>query len=210
MELILISRSKLKIMLTADDMENYSISADSLTYEKRDTRRAFERILDEAREKTGFDSTSGRLFIQVYPSKNGGCEVYVISNEEDKKCEKKQDKGGTKEVRTPPKPRVCQCVYGFDTIERVISASRALRGCGYDSDSSLYWSESGERETRYYLALREEIDRENRYKKRKSLSKSDVAGEFGRRMGGRETLIYINEHCRSIIEGDAVERMAEL
>ena len=77
MELIMISNSKLKIMLTSEDMKEYSLDCNTLSYENTETRRAFWSILDEAKHRTGFDAASERVFVQVYPSKKGGCEMYV-------------------------------------------------------------------------------------------------------------------------------------
>ena len=77
MELIVISNSKLKIMLTSEDMREYSLDCNTLDYENTETRRAFWSILDEAKQRTGFDAASEKVFVQVYPSKKGGCEMYV-------------------------------------------------------------------------------------------------------------------------------------
>ena len=77
MELILISSSKLKIMLSDADMEKYDLTAETVDYDNTATRRAFWSILDDAKNETGFDAASDRLFIQMYPSKDGGCEMFV-------------------------------------------------------------------------------------------------------------------------------------
>ena len=77
MELILINEKKLKIMLTPEDMREYEIDCESVDYGKTETRRAFWSILDEAKHRTGFDAASERVYIQLYPSKEGGCEMYV-------------------------------------------------------------------------------------------------------------------------------------
>ena len=77
MELILINDSKLKIMLTPSDMKEYDISCESVDYRQTETRRAFWCILDEAKHRTGFDAASEKVYIQMYPSKEGGCEMYV-------------------------------------------------------------------------------------------------------------------------------------
>lgn len=73
----MISDSKLKIMLTSDDMKEYSLDCSTLDYENTETRRAFWSILDEAKHRTGFDAASEKVFVQVYPSRAGGCEMYV-------------------------------------------------------------------------------------------------------------------------------------
>ena len=77
MELILINENKLKITLSRRDMKQYDLDCDTIDYDKTETRKAFWSILDEAKHKTGFDAAKQRVFIQLYPSKEGGCEMYV-------------------------------------------------------------------------------------------------------------------------------------
>ena len=73
MELILISNSKLKIMLSAEDMKRYNIECDGETA----LRRGFKPVLDMARRDCGFESEGGRLLVQVFPSRGGGCEMFI-------------------------------------------------------------------------------------------------------------------------------------
>ena len=77
MELIKISDSKLKIALTPTDMEKYSLDIQTMDYDKTETRSAFWQLLDEAKHKTGFDAASEKIFVQIYSSIGGGCEMYV-------------------------------------------------------------------------------------------------------------------------------------
>ena len=77
MELLLISDSKLKVMLSEEDMRRYDLNAETVNYENTETRRAFWKILDEAKERTGFDAASDKVLIQLYPSRDGGCELFV-------------------------------------------------------------------------------------------------------------------------------------
>lgn len=203
MELILISESKLKIMLTADDMESYDISNEQMSYEVKTTRDGFEKILDVAKEKTGFDSASSKLLIQVYPSRNGGCEVYVIRDGEVKSCQSAKEKSG------PPKKKKEVCVYLFDGIDGMLKVCDVLLKCGYKNESSVYYEQlSGK--TRYYLVLQEEVPYSSQNRKRKSLSKSDLANEYGKRLGGREILMYIEEHADRLIERNAVKTVSGL
>jgi negative regulator of genetic competence, sporulation and motility len=212
MELILISNTKLKIMLTADDMESYELTEGGLTYENKETRVLFDRLLEEARSKLGFDSRASRLFIQVYTSKSGGCEVYVTKTAPETVAEKggNDTKGGE---GCPPKEKAPRkkreyCVYRFAAMEQIIDACRALSERGYESDSALYYCTSPE--GGYYLVLREDIPQTPQSKKRKYVCKSDVANEFGRRIGGKEVLPYLHEHCAPIAVENAVELMREM
>lgn len=206
MELILISDTKLKIMLTADDMESCELTEGGLTYESKETRALFDRILEEARATLGFDSRSSRLFIQVYTSKCGGCEVYVTKTAPDGRSGKGSDREPQKE-KAPRKKRE-QCVYRFIGIEQVVGACRALSGRGYLSDSALYGCASAD--SIYYLVLAEDVPQTPQSKKRKYVCISDVANEFGRRVGGKEILPYLTEHCAPIALENAVELMREM
>lgn len=81
MELIRISESKLKVMLTSEDMRQYELNAADLDCEDSETRQAFRCILEKAKNQTGFDTHNYRIFIQAYPCRGGGCELYVTKLE---------------------------------------------------------------------------------------------------------------------------------
>ena len=76
MELILISKSKLKIMLDERDMLEYHIS-DGTDCAEPSARKAIRNILDRARAEVGFETEGSEIFIQLYTSKKGGCELFV-------------------------------------------------------------------------------------------------------------------------------------
>lgn len=77
MELIVISESKLKIMLTAPDMARYELESTHMDCTDAHTRAAFRHIFEDARAEIGFDTEGERLFVQFYASKEGGCEIFV-------------------------------------------------------------------------------------------------------------------------------------
>ncbi|MCQ2430139.1 MAG: adaptor protein MecA [Clostridia bacterium] len=77
MEMIVISPSKLKIMLTPPDMQRYDLPSEALDCTDESTRRTFRRIIEDARAETGFETAGQQLFIQLYTSRDGGCELFV-------------------------------------------------------------------------------------------------------------------------------------
>ena len=77
MEIIMISNSKLKIMLCEEDLRQFELKADQLDYSNTDTKRMFWDVLSKAKHKTGFDTDGQRVLVQLYPSKEGGCEMFV-------------------------------------------------------------------------------------------------------------------------------------
>lgn len=79
MELILINDSKLKIMLDEQDMREYNI-CDEGDCSQFETRKAIRDILDRARDEIGFNTEGAEIFVQLYSSKKGGCELFVTKN----------------------------------------------------------------------------------------------------------------------------------
>ncbi len=206
MELIPISENKLKIMLTADDMENYSISNEEMTYERADTRKVFSAILEEAEQRCGFKASKERLVIQVYPIKHGGCEVFVTSTPDivqSERTEKRPQGAGIQKKRKE------HCVYEFDSFSEVERACIGLVSCGYSYTSELYYEETGDSRTRYFLVLQEDVP-STQSKRRRSVSKSDVAGEFGKRLEKKVLHIQLRERAGKIFEKSAIEKVCGL
>lgn len=224
MELIVISDSKLKIMLTSEDLREYSLDCSTFDYENTETRRAFWSILDEAKHRTGFDAASEKVFVQVYPSKKGGCEMYVtklgmfsdrkrirddsVESDEDirinehgggssmKKCS--QVNAQFQEDRFSVK-RKRAYAFKFEKMETLLCACRRLDASGYPGDSSAYLGENG-----CYLLLKDE--REDYFDR---VSENFVA-EYAEELDAAAFGIYIGEHGKCICEHDAVETLGAL
>ncbi len=230
MELIVISDSKLKIMLTGEDMNRYSIDCNTLSYDNTETRRAFWSILDEVKHKTGFDAANEKVFVQVYPSKGGGCEMYVTKlgifsgegtekhNASEYEDEYVRIKEGPEKfkwgksmkknayIQTSEKEELHEFVrkralaYKFDCIENLISACRRLSFGGFSGESSAYGSENS-----YYLLVgNEEVRLGN------GVGTEDMMKEYGEEISVSSFEMLIGEHCRSICKAMAVEILSKL
>ena len=77
MEWIRISQNKLKIMLTAEDARHYELNCEEADYTDMVTRTAFREILTDVKREADFDASEDKVYIQMYPSKEGGCELFV-------------------------------------------------------------------------------------------------------------------------------------
>ena len=77
MEFILINDNKIKVMLTEEDLQEFEIEADELDYSNTDTKKMFWDVLSRAKRLTGFDTDGQRVLVQLYPSRHGGCEMFV-------------------------------------------------------------------------------------------------------------------------------------
>ena len=95
MELILISNTKLKIMLNEDDMKQYKIGSEADCAESG-TRKAIRSILERAKEQVGFNTDGEEIFVQLYTSKKGGCELFVT------KCQVREAEGSLPEEQMLP------------------------------------------------------------------------------------------------------------
>lgn len=121
MEFLVVSDSKLKIMLTKEEMKKYEIDAEDIDYDNPKTRRAFWRILDVAREKCGFEASGDKVLMQFYPSKDGS-EIFVtklglISGGAERTISK-----STKVAMLSTR----RAVYKFSSFEDMVSAAQLI------------------------------------------------------------------------------------
>lgn len=205
MELILISDSKLKIMLTEEDMFRYELCTESIDYDNTETRRAFWQILDEAKHRTGFDAASDRVFIQVYPSRGGGCEMYVTKLGGVPSA--MPEHSGRKLAAESPqsaRPHGRTLLYAFDSLDRLTQVCARLRVMGYSSESAAYADERGG----YYLMITEH--RSVLLPKRTEVGEYSFIEEYGERRRGQYDPTYIKEHCICIEPRRAVDALARL
>lgn len=168
MELIVIDENKLKIMLSAPDMQHYELRAERMDCADEETRRAFRHIFHDARDRIGFDTEGERLFVQLYTSRGGGCEIFVTKlgerNDlmeavavppaiddsattagENALLEKLFDSGGpaketamTRPVSTPPPIERQEVAYACTGSAALLSLCRRLATIGYRGQSETY------------------------------------------------------------------------
>lgn len=220
----MISDSKLKIMLTKEDLKEYALDCNTLDYENTETRRAFWSILDEAKHRTGFDAASEKVFVQVYPSRAGGCEMYVTKlgvfadrafrRGEDKGDNEDDDvlinttlhkkKGGgdirgktyVSEDKILPIERKGSEAFRFEKMEFLLRACRRLCEVGYSDESAAYQGEGA-----WYLLLRG---------KKTERGAGDFILEYAKELDPLAFGIYIGEHGKCICEHGAVEKLGAL
>lgn len=193
MELLRIGDNKLKVTLSGEDMEHYRLDSESMDYDTTETRSAFWQILDEAKQKTGFDAGGGRIFVQIYSSRAGGCEMYVtlVGAEEEG------------EPQAEPPPRIDTVIYCFDTLAVLLEVCRMLDTLGYCRESAAYAAD-GE----YYLLI-SEARRTGVYGSR-PLGEYAFLEEYGTRLSGGVRLSYLNEHGRCLCDRGAVSLFSSL
>ena len=214
MELIRIGDSKLKITMTSDDMTQYDLDCDTMDYDNSETRKAFWAILDRAKLACGFDAAGDRVFVQLYPSKKGGCEMYITKLP--LQCADRRESERTRPPLSRPshtsqtaavprfraegeEERERMGAYRFEGMSDLICVCRQLAARGYDAHSSAYCDEKG----RFYLLLQERAGAFGT-----AAVEYTFITEFGIPENARTIRLYISEHGSPICEGNAVTTLA--
>lgn len=220
MELIKISSSQLKIMLSSEDMDSFDLDCADADRNTPKAREAFKKILKKAKELSGFDIGSEKLFIQLYPSRSGGCELFVSKIEPDDRLanvdtalqvndvysteltDQMPDTGADKEKRRHISSNNIICAWRFDSFSNLLDACKRLfYHANIIPASSLYRDEN----SKYHLLL--EIDgKEKRFAEQSNI----FMAEYGESEKSDTLLMYILEHGYSICRESAIETLSEL
>lgn len=151
MELIRISDSKLKIMLTPMDMRQFELSTDNFYDDSEKMHHSFRLLLDEVRRQSGFEADDHRISVQYFPSREGGCEMF-ISNLSQKKNTTSCALTPAQEIKPVTRTRGSFCrsfAYRFEGLNELLSVCHRLLPMDYISESSAYRDDGGH----YYLFI---------------------------------------------------------
>lgn len=207
MELIPISSQKLKVTMSAADLAQYSLSCDALDYENAATRRAVRTLLADVNTRCGFETAPDRVFVQVYPARGGGCELYITRLND--AAEEPSDPIPSP-TELPPRSDPAEqaeadgqasfvCIYAFPTMRQLLCGCAALAAAGYQWESRAY---EDEERTRYFLTLREEVAGSA-----EAFTLPSATGAVRQPVGS--AFAYIGEHCTCLCETDAVTTLAK-
>lgn len=193
MEHILISPGKLKLMLTKSDLDRYELDCTTMDSEDTLTRRAFRTLLADVKRLSGFDAADDKVFIQLYPSRDGGAEVYIT-----RLSQKNEAPSSDSTVNVTG-------VYRFDSISAMLTACARVSSADSLQSSSAWLSDSG-----CYLITEESFT----YREFLQSSKRDHLGKqlrgYGRTLTSPAATAYVREHCECIVDRDAVSTLARL
>ena len=211
MEFIVIDESKIKVMLTAKDLEEFELDAEELDYANTDTKRMFWDVLSKAKRRTGFDTDGQKVLVQLYPSRQGGCEIFVTKIGSIYKDEEDEDLFDTSRASLTEIPIKRKrkknhdkantlVVLSFSTLSDMLLLCRALQSRGYAEESRAYISE----DSRFYLVLETQTECDFPY--------SEIYPfvlEFGEEESPTSTERFLLEHARMICKAGAVATLSE-
>ena len=200
MEWIRISSNKLKIMLTAEDARRYALNCESADYADRMTRTAFREILTDVRQQTGFDATEDKVYIQMYPSKEGGCELFVtkmgllLEGDGDQGHPPDASLRHTASPNARREPSLVSVALVFERLEPLLLLCRRLRAEKRVRRSEAFRDDLG----RWWLLLRATG---------KGLS---YLAEYAAEQDADAARLFLGEHGRAVCESMAVETLGKL
>ncbi len=198
MEFILINESRLKIILSKEDLEVYEALAEELDYTNTETKRIFWDILGRAKKSVGFCCDGVRILVKLFTCPDGGCEIFVsklgiMSNDGSSGLSfYSPDRGAAGDF---------EAVYSFENAEWLIAVCRRLYAIDYAGKSSVYIGD----DRRFYLFLCDSA-----LSSYMPIDEYTFICEYGTREGVEATRHYLAEHGREICGSDAVRRLAPL
>lgn len=207
----MVNSLKLKIILTPEDMKEFNITTETLDYGLPDTRRAFKSILERAREETGFDIKSDKVYVRIFPSPDGGCEMFLTRKSRlmpepcEEKCTyfKKKYRLSSEEGRQQK-----EYIAESSELDNIIELSLRMRYSGFKGKSSLYLLGDN-----YYLTVcfpRQRPSFMKDYDMEDDIQKYSFMSEYANlSYAAPIAKAYIEEYADLIIEKGAVERLAE-
>ena len=192
MKFLLIGESKLKVTLNRAECEKYNIKAhQDSEYYGAEVRRTLRSILAEAKRSAGFDIGIEKVLIQIYPTEDGGAELFVtklgLLSERERRAvsvsENLTTYSGTRGV------------YMFDTLDSLCEAARAVYKEGVSCD--VYLGEGKE----YYISISEHI--------LNGFSEFEILSEYGKKLP-ELTSLHLREHAKLLCEGRGLEIFSRL
>ena len=211
MEIIMISESKLKVMLDAEDLQSFSITADELDYNNTETKRMFWEVLNRAKQSSGFQTDGHRVLVQLYPSRSGGCEMFISKLGLICHSEREEDGEPTLTAMIAKNPRMQSskpshtnsansAVFGFDSMACLLAVCRRLESLAYDGESEAYLGE----DRRCYLFLSDLA-----LSPYLPFDEYSFIGEFGTPENLNSLRHYVQEHASPICTDGAVACLSQ-
>lgn len=151
MELIRISDRKLKIMLTPTDMHHFELNPDTFLEDGANMHRSFKNLLAEIKRQTDFDTDDQRVTVQYFPSREGGCEMFIsrMPSLDDGKSATPEAQPLQLRPKSMRNAFHRECAYRFSSLQALLAVCKRLSDIGYIGSNSAYTDDF----ERYYLLL---------------------------------------------------------
>ena len=203
MEMILISQNKLKIMISKADLERFDINVDMLDYNNTETKRMLWDILATAKRSVGFNPDGHRVFVQLFPSKSGDCELFVTKigfSESSIYDVYEEGSEANDEEATPEDDRIISNIFKMYSLGALTEACRRLTERNLSLDGRVYILNDS-----YYFII---LCSDNGFSY--PLDDLSLISEYGALDTSEDLLFKIYEFGKLICDKDAIKIFSEL
>jgi len=194
MEYIMINEEKLKVTLEESDLSDWQICVDDLDYANPDAKSMFESILHYAKSEFGFDTSGHRVLLQLFPSKDGGCELFITRLGE----LSTMAEGGDDIMHDKKR------AYSFEQLSHLLSVCKILCSVGFSGDSSAWRGNNG----RWYLIFSPDDDTDD--DQLPIITNRSFIDEYGERENPRALALYLGEYASTICASDAIAKLGTI
>lgn len=204
MELIKINDQKLKIMLTPSDMTHYHLNAEHPEECGEEARVAFRLFLEEVRKQIDFDFDDRSLSIRYFPSREGGCEMFLCHTPKATAEPQEQKRAlpiASRPGKLPSGGFSRDGAYRFDSLDELLRVCERLLEIRYIGESDAFRDDRG-----FYYLLLQTLSR-TPFTIPEELS---FLTEYGKTENAAILRIYFREHGSLICKRNAVELLGTL
>jgi negative regulator of genetic competence, sporulation and motility len=194
-------------MLTQTDLDGYGVCTEDLDYANTETKRMLWDILNTAKREVRFNTDGQRVLLQLFPSRDGGCEIFV--------CKlgalPLEDAEHPAELLAEP---ILHCKRGarsshadrtgafrFERLDSLLTVCHRLFTIGYGGKSSAFVSDD-----KYYYLLLDGMDTTGYL----PVDEFSFIREYGTSESTECTRHFLSEHGRAICEERAVDILGAL
>ena len=208
MEYVMINESKLKVMLEESDLAGLELSPDELDYANPEAKQLFGDILGYAKDELGFDTSGYRVLLQLYPSKDGGCEIFItrLGKLEDTSEPKSHDSGVKEASHKPHRKSKRKKAFRFERLSHLVGACKRLAESGSLPQSEAFRDLGGE----WFLILSYGDDEYSEVMDMLPVNELSFISEYGSPEDARALSLYLGEYGRSICQSNAIETLSKL
>lgn len=195
-----IAPNKIKVTLSIDDLKEWDVNFESLTYNSPEAQDLFWSLIHRAEVEAGFTADGSQLVVEAMPIKNDGFVMFITRVEEgDESLMQRYVKPRIKkEPRQRKRPRAAAnpMVFEFASFDDVIEACKNIE-TRFSGNSSLY-----KYNEKYYLTfnnlndfIAEDLD--------------VILTDYARKetSGSLIRLGTLSEHALLLVESKAVESL---
>lgn len=86
MKLVRHEKNSLRISLSPKDLDLLEVRPEEFDYDLPKGRKIIRELFEKAKQEVDFDVGHDKVYIQLYPKQDGGCELFIIKLEEEAEC----------------------------------------------------------------------------------------------------------------------------